>query len=160
MGAKKQELGLHRARGIVLDELRRAFQRMSEFYGERLLPILVPPWNRIDAALVSELPALGYRALSTYGDTWFDCPAIRVVNTHVDLIDFAGTRRCHDHELLVSMLVAALVRSRTGGSYPVGILSHHDLGDASALAFLEGLFGATRRHAACRWASPLELIRA
>jgi hypothetical protein len=160
MGAKKQELGLHRARSIVLDELGRAFHRMSELYGERLLPILVPPWNRIDAVLVSDLPTLGYRALSTYGDAWFDCPAIRVVNTHVDLIDFAGTRRCHDHELLISMLVAALAKSRTGGAYPVGILSHHDLGDAPALAFLEGLFGATRRHPACLWASPSDLIRA
>jgi hypothetical protein len=159
IGAKKQELGLHRGRDIVLGELGHAFQHMSELYGERLVPILVPPWNRIDAVLVSDLPALGYRALSTYGDTWLDCPDIRVVNTHVDLIDFAGTRRCHDHELLVSKLVAALTKSRRGGAYPVGILSHHDLGDAAALVFLEGLFGVARSHPACRWASPLELIR-
>jgi hypothetical protein len=159
-GGKKQELGLHRGRDIVLGELSCAVQRMSELYGERLLPILVPPWNRIDAGLVSDLPALGYCALSTYGDRWLDFPNIRVVNTHVDLIDFTGTRQCHDHEILISMLAAALTKSRTNGAYPVGILSHHDLGDTSALAFIEKLFDATRNHPACRWAPPPELIRA
>src|SRR5947208_2499390 len=63
-GEKKQELGLHREREIVLKELAGAHRRMSEFHGERLIPMLVPPWNHIAPELMPDLPALGYRALS------------------------------------------------------------------------------------------------
>jgi hypothetical protein len=66
-GEKKQELGPHRSRRIILAELATALERMQQLHGQRLVPMLVPPWNRIYAGLLPDLAALGFEALSVYG---------------------------------------------------------------------------------------------
>jgi hypothetical protein len=148
---KKQELGLHRGRDAVLAELADARRRMGDLHGDRLIPMLVPPWNRIAPELLPDLPRLGYHALSGFGVESFDVVGLAVVNTHVDLIDFRGTRRCHDHDFLTQWIVQELSRSRQSDHEPVGILSHHLVADDAALQFLEELFSATVNHPACRW---------
>src|SRR3712207_7045597 len=45
---------------------RSGVERLLRFYGNRLVPMLVPPWNRIDPALLPDLPPLGLRALSVF----------------------------------------------------------------------------------------------
>jgi hypothetical protein len=155
---KKQELGLHRDREAILGELARAFRRMSDLHGERLVPMLVPPWNRIAPELMADLPALGYRALSTFDQPVLDVAHLTIINTHVDLIDFRGTRRCHDHDLLAQRVAEELLRSRLLDRSAVGILSHHLLGDKQALHFLNDLFSVTTNHPACRWMEADELI--
>lgn len=49
---KKQELGAHRDLSIVLDELQSGLEKLHDLHGGRLVPMLVPPWNRIDASIV------------------------------------------------------------------------------------------------------------
>src|SRR5205807_523163 len=48
---KKAELGAARPPGAVLDELRAGWSRLAAAFGDRALPVLVPPWNRITALL-------------------------------------------------------------------------------------------------------------
>jgi hypothetical protein len=156
---KKQELGLHRGRDIVLADLADAHRRMSDLHGERLIPMLVPPWNRIDPELVPDLPGLGYQALSAFGEPTLALLGLTVINTHVDLIDFRGTRRCHDHALLVQQLTHELSRSRQSDHSAVGILSHHLIDDPSAVRFLEELFTVTTHHPACRWMDIADLLQ-
>src|SRR5205814_5054374 len=79
-GEKKQELGFHRERAVLLEELAQAHRRMSDLYGERLIPMLVPPWNRIAPELMPDLPALGYRALSGFGPPILEVPGLAVIN--------------------------------------------------------------------------------
>ena len=158
-GEKKCELGLERGREIVLGELAKALRRMSDLHGERLIPMVVPPWNRIATELVPELPRLGYRALSVFGSRTFDVQGLAITNTHVDLIDFRGTRACRDHDLLARHIADELSRSRLADREPVGILSHHCIGDVSALQFLEKLFSITADDRACRWVDARDLIR-
>jgi hypothetical protein len=156
-GHKKQELGLHRGRDAAVAELAEGLGRMIRLHGARLLRMLVPPWNRIDPVLVRDLPAIGYEALSVFGDQDFDVPGLAVVNTHVDLIDFRGTGCVHDRDLLVRRIAEELSRSRRADKQAVGILSHH-LADPTALDFLEDLFSATASHPACRWAHAGDLM--
>jgi hypothetical protein len=156
---KRQELGPHRPRRVILDELRRGLERLRALYGPRLVAMLVPPWNRIDVALLAELPPLGFAALSAFGPAPADAP-ITVVNAHVDLIDSRGGNQCREPGRLVEQLAHELVQARAGGGRPVGILSHHLTGDEKALQFLERLFDLTVRHPACRWQSPAELLNA
>ena len=52
---KKQELGPHRPAAEVLAELAEAKAVIDRLFGERALPMLVPPWNRIDDALLPSL---------------------------------------------------------------------------------------------------------
>ena len=144
-GEKKQELGPHRDRSQVLDDLTRDFARLRDLHGERLLPILVPPWNRIDHDLIVDLPPLGFTGLSAFGRkplprAW----GLAIVNCHVDLLDWKNGARCRDQAHLAAELADELKRSRLSDRAPVGLLSHHLVSTEDAFAFLEGLFAATR----------------
>src|SRR5262245_51538740 len=52
---KKQELGAHRPREVVLKELAAGLVHLAALHGDRFVPVLVPPWNRIDAELIPAL---------------------------------------------------------------------------------------------------------
>ena len=66
-GQKRAELGAHRVPGVVAAELSKGFVTLRELAGARFLPVLVPPWNRIDEAVTSTLADVGFRGLSTFG---------------------------------------------------------------------------------------------
>lgn len=145
---KKAELGAHRPARLVLDELAEGFVKLRDLYGPRLAPVLVPPWNRIAPEVVAGLPALGFQAVSTFGP---QKPApLAVINTHVDLMDWHGTRGGRPTMALYADLARALALPGDG---PIGILSHHLVHDARAWAFLDALFALTRDHPGCRWVS-------
>ncbi|MER8658574.1 polysaccharide deacetylase family protein [Mesorhizobium sp. M0847] len=147
-GQKKQELGAHRPREVVLDELAGGLSRVTGLHGARAVPMLVPPWNRIDAGLVPDLGSIGFATLSVFGPSR---PAsLAVINSNVDIMDWHGTRGCRDHGLLVQAIVAQLQRAFDGGE-PVGLLTHHLVHDESAWLFLERLFTITARAEACAW---------
>ena len=52
---KKRELGLHRPLKTVMDDLARGFDKLKALHCENFVPMLVPPWNRIDDEIVAEL---------------------------------------------------------------------------------------------------------
>ncbi|MBZ9881354.1 polysaccharide deacetylase family protein [Mesorhizobium sp. CA10] len=145
---KKQELGPHRPPEAVLDDLARGLSRITGLHGARAVPMLVPPWNRIGAGLVSDLGSIGFLALSVFGPP--KPASLAVINSNVDIMDWHGTRGCRDHGLLVQA-VAAQLRHAFDGGEPVGLLTHHLVHDESAWLFLERLFAVTARNAACAW---------
>ena len=61
------ELGNHRPLAEVAQELEIGRRRLAEAFGERFLPVLAPPWNRISERVVASLPALGFVGLTTFG---------------------------------------------------------------------------------------------
>jgi hypothetical protein len=147
---KKEELGPHRPAEIVLAELAEAKAVIDRLFGERAVPILVPPWNRISRDLLPLLGGIGFAALSVYGRAG-EAP-LRLVNTHVDPIDWHGSRGCRDHGDLIAGLAAELRwRRETGSREPVGILTHHLIHDEAVWSFLDLLFAATAANPACRW---------
>jgi hypothetical protein len=155
---KKQELGPHRPRTAILNDLAAGLTLLSDLHGERLVPMLVPPWNRIDPGLLDDLPALGFSALSTFGNKLFSRPGLPVVNTHVDIVDSHANNACRDHAFLVAILAEELAAARAAGGRPVGILSHHNVSDDEAFRFLRDLFTAappTR----VSWSAPSELLK-
>ncbi|OCO99210.1 MULTISPECIES: polysaccharide deacetylase family protein [unclassified Ensifer] len=155
---KKQELGGHRPRATVLQELERGYARLQMLFPAGFVPMLVPPWNRIDAALLDGLPDIGFTALSVFGP---EKPSpLSVVNTHVDVMDWRGTRGCRDHALIIADIMTRLRQvcgdeeeraDQTGRT--IGLLTHHLVHDDGVWDFLEGLFALTVRHPACRWLS-------
>jgi len=149
---KKQELGSHRSNELVTNELSRGFDKLSELYPKQFVPLLVPPWNRISAAVVAKLPTIGFKSLSTFGPE--KSALIHRVNTHVDLIDWKGTRggRLPEH------LIADLIKVIRETDSPVGFLTHHLVHDAAAWRFLEALFEVTAQSSSCRWVSVTELM--
>ncbi|MCA2432856.1 polysaccharide deacetylase family protein [Rhizobium leguminosarum] len=155
--AKKQELGGERPAEVVLGELDEGFRLLQRLHPARMVPVLVPPWNRIDPALIPALPGLGFAALSVYGRANQGGP-VPLLNTHVDVIDWHGTRGGRREADLVTELVAELRHRFAGSDEPVGVLTHHLVHDAATWNFLSALFAVTGRHPAVRWSSASELL--
>jgi hypothetical protein len=143
---KKEELGLHRPAMFVLGELGTGWLALERLFGSRVLPVLVPPWNRIAPALVPTLPEVGYRGLSTFGIRRRAHPVsgLLQVNTHVDLIDWQA-RRFVGEAAALAALEQSLAASRRAGGEPIGVLSHHLAMDEGAWDFLNSFWGKVKR---------------
>lgn len=147
---KKRELGLHRPLDLVLGELRQGLAKLQALHGDQCVPMLVPPWNRIDAAVVEYLPDLGYKALSVYGPE--EETSLPLLNTHIDVIDWRGSRGGKDHDTLFAD-IAMRIRTAHSSGRTTGVLTHHLDHDETVWAFLRSLFEVTSSHPACRWRS-------
>lgn len=162
-GEKNIELGRHRAAGVVTSELSEGLAKLRELAGTRFVPVLVPPWNRIDSALIRELPGAGFRGLSTYGprDVEMPAPQLRQTNTHVDVVDWRGGRRFVGRDRAVSAAVAHLAARRERSAdpaEPTGLLTHHAVHEESTWTFIADFIDRTRSHPAVRWLAPREAI--
>ena len=157
-GEKPQELGLHRGLAAVMADIAHGRQRLLAMFGKALRPVLVPPWNRIDPALLPHLSAIGLAAVSAFSRPEKEATTASRLNCHVDIIDWSVTRSGHPLPKQVDKLVAALGRARADGFAPVGILAHHLVHGDNAWGFLEGLGAAVARHPAAGWISADELL--
>jgi hypothetical protein len=149
---KKQELGNHRSFELVLAELSDGFEVLSTSYAERFVPLLVPPWNRIADDLVAYLPGIGFTGLSTFGHE--KPAAIRMINTHVDLIDWKGTRGGRAADSLLGEFIENIRATQK----PIGFLTHHLVHDEAAWHFMENLFEATAILDGRLWVSSREIL--
>ena len=123
-------------------------------YGTKLLPILVPPWDRIDPNILVDLPKLGFEAISGFG-TPQHSPNLIVINTQIDVIDWNRNNRCRDEAALVKKLIREIKKCFSSAKdQKVGIVTHHLYHDEAAWEFLEKLLSETRRHSAVRWMIP------
>lgn len=143
-GEKKAEFGAHRPLDLMAGEAAKALQLAQERLGDKLLPVLVPPWNRVAPDLLQKLPLAGYRGISTFTDrkTAFPATGLRRVNTHVDPIDWHGTRSLLDPSLIIASLAGAIERRASGHAdpdEPVGFLTHHLVHDDVIWTFCEAL---------------------
>ncbi|QFU15949.1 glycosyltransferase [Microvirga thermotolerans] len=143
-GEKKAEFGAHRPPDAMAQEAGQALEQARRLLGARLLPVFVPPWNRIAPGLIPHLPRLGYRVLSTFRDrsSRSTPEGLAIVNTHVDPIDWRGTRSLADPEGLVRTLADAVERRMAGRAdpdEPVGFLTHHLVHDEKVWTFCENL---------------------
>jgi hypothetical protein len=148
--ARKIELG-----GADRDRLREGLahgrDRLAATFGDRFRPVLVPPWNRIAPELVPDLPPLGFTGLSTWGPrpSAQPVPALRQVNTHLDLVAWREGGRALDLDELAQAL-AGLVGTQRGE--PIGVLSHHLVMDPAALTTLDRLWALVQDHPQVRLA--------
>lgn len=154
---KKRELGLHRPKDAVLSELQHGFEKLSNLYPTQFVSMLVPPWNRIDDAIIAGLPDIGYKTLSVFGR---EKPAtLPLLNTHIDIMDWHGTGGGRDHDILFAEITERF-RSQAQNATATGILTHHLVHDDTAWAFLEKLFDLTANHPACRWRASKDMFAA
>ena len=146
-GAKSSEFGTPRENAA--DDALRALGRISALFGKQAHPMFVPPWNRIDPGLFAALAEMGYCALSTYGPrkTRFAAPGMVQINTHIDPVDWRGTRGCLPPDVILDRLVTHLWDRRTGkadNAEPLGLLTHHLMQDEATWAFSHALMKELR----------------
>lgn len=150
-GQKSQELGPHRPAEVVLSDLARGFEKLQALHGARFLPLLVPPWNRIDPALLPQLPDLGLSALSVFGP---ERPGpLATHNVHVDPIDWHGSRSLLPEAQVLEQLLTRLA----SGTETVGVMTHHLAHDGPIWSFLAKLLKLTGSHPGCDWCSFAEV---
>ena len=162
-GEKKSELGYGRDAGTAMGELAKGFDSLRELAGARFRPVLVPPWNRIDPALLPALPQAGFRGLTTFGARRAARPAhgLMQTNCHADVVDWRGGRGFVGTERALAAVVGHLAARRkrsVDATEPTGLLTHHAVHEESTWAFIARFVERTRRHPAVRWLAPSEAI--
>ncbi|WP_170524816.1 polysaccharide deacetylase family protein [Ruegeria arenilitoris] len=143
-GEKKSEFRLHRPLASIVSDARNGFLRLQESFGDRLCPMFVPPWNRIAPEVTAELAEIGYQFLSTATPRTHveAAPGLTQVNTHLDPIDWRGTRGLADPNALIAKTVSMLQDRREGRADPTepfGVLTHHLVHDQQIWGFTEAL---------------------
>lgn len=140
-----------------IDALTRLQDGWAQIEGPAAVRVLVPPWNRIGAGeLPGRLAQAGYCGLSRFGPRAgpSDLPGLVQVNTHVDIIDWSGTRGFVGEALALRAALVHLQARRLGQADPAeatGWLTHHLVHDAACWDFLARLFAFCREHAAVVW---------
>ena len=162
--AAKMELGPHRPFPHTLADMAQGWARLEAAFGARALPVMVPPWNRLVPALVPLLPEIGFKGLSTFGVRRRTEPVRGLVqaNTHVDIIDWRGTRGFAGEDEVLGTLVRHLAARRSGAvpiEEPTGLLTHHLVHDETAWDFLARLVADVARHAGARWLDAAAVFR-
>lgn len=143
VGARKAEFGAHRPLPVMFGETVMARRRLAEVLGTEPASMFVPPWNRIAPDLLPHLREAGFSMVSTFGPRTATqaAPGLLRVNTHVDAIDWRGSRSVVDPDTLIARTAAQLADRRMGRAdpdEPYGILTHHLVHD-DAIWSLTGL---------------------
>lgn len=162
-GEKKTEFNAAEAPAAALARLAAARLQLEALAGNRFLPVLAPPWNRLPAHLAAHLATAGFRGLSQYGarSRAEARPGLRQVNTHVDIVAWRSGGGFLGADGALAAATRHLAAKRTAAAdadEATGWLTHHAVHDEAAWAFLERLFESTRSLPAVAWRRPAELF--
>ena len=143
---RKMELGWHRPAAQINAQIASGFAILQSLFGKQFVPVMVPPWNRIDPRVVVSLNAAGLKGLSTLGprELVFPVDSVKQINVHVDIINWKQGRGFAGTEVCVAQIVRHLSAKREGRAdpqEPTGIMSHHLVHDAGCWGFLDAVFG-------------------
>ena len=147
-GRPKSELSVTRAPAEVQAQLEDGRGRLATLFGDRFLPVLVPPFNEMSHHLAGAVRAAGYTHVSVYGD--FPGLALASRNIHLDIIDWP-TGQAAEPAVNVRRALAALKLRRHGivpSGAPIGVVTHHLVHDAAIWSLAEELLGRLARHPA------------
>lgn len=155
-GSGKWELGDHRPLEAVIAELEIGRRWLSEVFGSKFLPVMVPPWTRISDKVTAALPVAGFRALSTEGarGALFAAPGLLALHAHCDPIRWKGGAHFRGEERSLGQIVEHLEARREGGAdltEPTGLCTHHQALDGEGWEFVERFLQYTAGHRAARW---------
>lgn len=145
-GEKKSEFGAHRPATEAIAELSAGRQILADMFGDRFLPVLAPPWNRISGALAERLGDAGLVALSGFGNSTFG--PLPNFNTHIDPIAWRTTRRFAGTGAVLAQILATLRkrRSESAMAHPIGLLTHHRQMDEEGWTFVDQFVKTLQAH--------------
>ncbi|MDH3228811.1 MAG: polysaccharide deacetylase family protein [Alphaproteobacteria bacterium] len=150
---KAAEYGPHRSADVMVAELSEGCETLESLFGDIFRPILTPPWNRIAPALVSRLGEAGLVGISAFGARPPGAGST-ITNTHVDIIDWPGSRGFVGEEAALNAAVSHLFARRTGaadGDEPTGLLTHHKDHDDACWRFVNRFAATIASHPASLW---------
>jgi hypothetical protein len=105
----------------TLKKLQEGYKILESFYLKSFVPVLVPPWNRIDERLIPHLQELGFKGLSSFANQYTNFNGLLpILNTHLDVMDWKTKQMKsldvleHEYNDLIHI-----------GHKFIGILTHH-----------------------------------
>lgn len=152
---KKSEFPTTRPLSERLSDLRRGQALMRAQFSDRLLPLFVPPWNRLGTDLLPGMTAAGLSAVSGFAPrkTYWAAPGLAWLNTHIDPIDWHGTDNPAAAHRSLAAAAAHLRAMRLGemSEQALGLLTHHLRHDDTIWEFMTVFLAMTGSHPAVRW---------
>lgn len=157
------ELGLHRGEGAVMNDLQRGHEILSALFEDKFIPVVAPPWNRIDHDLYDPMSKSGYKGVSAYGqcETLEPLDNFIQMNCHCDPIKWKGGARFTGEDKSIMMVCRHLKFRRTNPSKineATGLLTHHLDMDEDSWGFVSKLAQNINQHCAAKWCHPIDLF--
>lgn len=155
-GDKKSEFPVTRPLRVRLADVRHGQEILAaKFPAQSLLPVFVPPWNRMAPDMQSGLAELGFSVVSAFKprERYWAAPGLAWLNTQLDPIDWHG----NDNPAAATaclQVATDLLRAMRGGAtplQPVGFLTHHLRHDDFLWKFTAEFIATVAAHPACRW---------
>ncbi len=155
-GARKLELGGRLEAERIERRLGSGMDTLQSHFPGHFLPVLVPPWNRIDSRIVARLPGIGFSGLSTTRARRKAFPAdgLLAVNTHLDPVHWQRQRGFIGVYPAVAILIQHLRAKRLDyrdRREPTGLLTHHLAHNVAVWRFVEDLLCFLSEHPAAAW---------
>ena len=155
-GVRKIEIGGGRSSEDLVGVLLQGRTMLETAFAARFVPVLVPPWNRIDRLHYNDVLQSGLRGLSTM---WARSrrkaqPGLKQVNAHLDPINWRGGSRFVGEYRALGQLLWHLYARRTrrrDWDEPTGVLTHHLVQDDDVWAFCRTLMATINAHPAAKW---------
>ena len=147
-GMKKSEFGTGRPRAEAAADIAAGRQRLGDLLGASVLPVFVPPWNRIDPDLARALPEFGFTGLSCFRGFGLGGDGPTLVNSDTDVMDWHGGRIGRSLQALALEIRDQLAarRQQPEGTDTLGLLLHHRDHDETAWAALQALLATLTGH--------------
>ena len=153
---RKCEFGASRDESMQRQDLARGQVQLREHFGEQLLPVFTPPWNRCTEATPTLLAELGFAALSRDRGAKPLQHALQEIAVDVD---WSKHWRGGGQAAVVEAMSLAL-RARAADGQPLGLMLHHAVMHQDERSLLMELLGALAHHPHVRWRSMRELLAA
>ncbi|KEJ90956.1 polysaccharide deacetylase family protein [Sulfitobacter donghicola] len=157
-GLPASEVGDTRPMAQQQADLALGWSILQEAELPRLLPALVPPWNRIGDATRALLPDWGYTFMSAYegrGDA-SEIAGLTQIDAHLDPIRWKYDRVFRGTDKMLAMLIEHLHDRRTNDpSKPIGYVTHHLQTHDAIWDFTDQFFQATKG----LWASVPDMLK-
>ncbi len=160
-GGNKSAFGAEREAADVDADIAQGQRRLHDLLGAAALPIFVPPWNRIAQSHAARLGERGFAGLSCFrGYRLGPDGGPRLLNTHLDIMDWHGGRVGRSATDLLGELVALLAERRQAeaGDAQLGLLLHHRDHDETAWSALSDILSVASAHPAAQLIDPAQLI--
>lgn len=139
-GTRASEIGDLRDVTLQVADLREGWRRLLTAKLPNLLPVLVPPWNRVSQKTLPHLAPLGFRMLSAFqgGASADGIAGLRQINAHVDPVCWKNGAEFRGTEKTLAQVVEHLSARRHGqAEEPTGFLTHHLQTDAATWDFID-----------------------
>jgi hypothetical protein len=153
---KRIEVGGERSTDEIQTQLATGCEKLQDAFADQFLPVMVPPWNRIESRTYAALVIAGFCGVSSMWARANAYPAegLLQVNTHLDPVNWRHDRGFIGESMAIAHICNHLLNRRTAGqasNEPTGILTHHLAQTEEVWDFVRRLMLKLSEHPAVEW---------